>query len=38
MIFVLSKTKKNITVFHLKIIIVTAVENSRILHHDNKTV
>ena len=30
--FVLSKNKKNITIFHLKIIILTPVKNSSILH------
>ena len=32
MIYVLSKNKKNITIFHLKIIIFTAMKNRRILH------
>ena len=31
-IYVLSKNKKNITIFHLKIIIFTAVKNCCILH------
>ena len=31
-IYVLSKNKKNITIFHLKIIIFTAVKNCSILH------
>ena len=32
MIYVLSKNKKNITIFHLKIIIFTATKYCRILH------
>ena len=32
MVYVLSKNKKNITIFHLKIIIFTAVKNCCILH------
>ena len=32
MIYVLSKNKKNITIFHLKFIIFTCVDNCSILH------